>query len=98
MLLLENKTVSHLQLIQAAKDFQCEKQPQGKYQIKDLAIRPFAKTSETLKVVPGRYSQVVKRASMNIKDIVPKRPNPKIAIKKSKGWACHKKNCGCHFT
>lgn len=93
MLLLENKTVSHLQLIQAAKDFQCEKQPQGKDQIKDLA-----KTSETLKVVPSRYSQLVKRASMNLKDIVPKRPNPKIAIKKSKGWACLKKNCRCDFT
>lgn len=50
LLLLENKTVSHLQLMQAAKNFQNKKLPRGKDQIKGLAIRPFAKTSETLKV------------------------------------------------
>lgn len=44
LLLLESKTVSHLQLIQARKYSQCKKEPQGKDQIKGLAIRPFAKT------------------------------------------------------
>lgn len=52
--MLENKTVSHLQLIRAAKDAQSKKQPQGKGELEGWTIRPFAKTSETLKVVPNR--------------------------------------------
>ena len=87
--MLENKTVSHLQLIQAAKESQ-SKEPQRRGKIKGLAIRLFAKTSETLMVVPSRHSQLVKRASGNLKDMVPNRPKPKTAMKKSKGWACLK--------
>lgn len=88
--------MSHLQLI-GSERFSEEEIASGKDQIKDLAVRPFTKTSETLKVVPSRHFQLDKRASRNLKNMVPKKPNPKIAMKKSKGWACLKNNCGYDF-
>lgn len=76
---------------------QSKKQPQGEDQIEGLAIWPFAKTSGTFTVVPTRHSSLDKRASRNPKDKVPQRPNFKIAMDKSKGWACLEKKCGDDF-
>lgn len=92
LLMLENKTILHLWLIQEAKDSLSKKQLQGKDQIEGLAIGPFVKRWQLVDT-----SRQKKTASGNPKDTVPKRPNCKTAMNKSKGWDCLEKNCRYDF-